>query len=680
LAARKLARKVYTHKNGARIGLDAGHVSADDLAINTAGTGAEMLRQANGTCVAAGAMNLTIDSQRDKYRDHVLDTLLGAKSTCRELVPLGAPGHAQPAVLDPADRLALRDPSFLSYSKAKTPSTANYTVDNPPGSALRPTMLFAATHDGLLHAFRTDVNPKIKSANDEKAGDELWVFLPKFNLKRLPQLSLVTIADASFLGGAVVAAHVLLERDSAGTAAAAKNWRAVVIAGAGEGGSGYVALDVTAPEDPQLLWEITPASHCYGAGNVGGVAGPACMDTKKFAGMGRSTAKPLIASMFYHKPGGTDAEHAVAIIPYGKPPADASVLVDPTKVAEGNGDRGVMVVDLSNGDIVRIFTGADLKTDGMTVSVSATKTLGYQWSSMACYNSAPGQITTRCFVGDSKGMLWRLDLSSPDPSLWKMSFFFDAYGGGQDVPASLHFELDSPNRVAVLSAPSLATSADGNLRVVYGTGGVDDETSDLRHSVVYSLSEHVVVAGNGEISGVSADRNWVKILSDYERFVGPPLIFGGNAYWSTYATVKGSACATGKARLYGAKFDRPVSVSDPSSLQGALENPAKPGTISANLLFNEIGAYKPSPVDVLPVPACTGTCPPADTKCVIAAGGQLGGARPKYELGVAVPGGVQSAYQAPKGSSPPAAVGTISREMPQPRTSAVITGWDLLLD
>ncbi len=680
LVARSLPRKIFTQKGGVRVTLDGTNVSADDLAINNAGTGAQLLPQADGSCPAGVAFDLSIDSQRDNYRDHIFDTLLGKKGTCRQLVPLGAPGHAQPAVLDPADRLGLRDPSFLSYAKANTPSNANYSVDNPPGSALRPTLLFAATHDGLLHAFRTDANPKIKTSNDQAAGDELWAFMPKFNLKRLPALGLVTIADASFLGGAVVAAHVLLERDSAATAAAAKNWRAVVLAGAGEGGSGYIALDVTAPEDPRLLWEITPARHCYGAASVGGVAGPACVDTKKFAGMGRSTAKPLIASMFYHHPGGNDAEHAVAIIPYGKPPADASVLVDPTKVAEGNGDRGVMVLDLSNGDIVRIFTGADLKTDGITATMSDTKTLGKQWSSMACYNSAPGQITTRCFVGDSKGMLWRLDLSSPDPALWKMSFFFDAYGGGQDVPASLQFELDSPNRVPVLSAPSLATSADGNLRVVYGTGGVDEETSNVRHSVVYSLSEHVVVAGNGEISGVSADRNWVKILSDYERFVGPPLIFGGNAYWSTYATVKDSACSTGKARLYGAKYDRPVSVSDPTTLQGAFENPAKPGTISANLLFNDIGSYKPSPVDVLPVPACSGTCPPADTKCVIAAGGQLGGARPKYELGVAVPGGVQSAYQAPKGSSPPAAVGTISREMPQPRTSAVITGWDLLLD
>ena len=227
----------------------------------------------------------------------------------------------------------------------------------------------------------------------------------------------------------------------------------------------------------------------------------------------------------------------------------------------------------------------------------------------------------------------------------------------------------------MLAPPSIARAGNGNLTIVYGTGSADDAASDTRRHVVYSLSE-VYAAGS---STPTAKRNWVKTLQSQERFVGPPVIFANQAYFATYSVQQAGQCAVGSARLWGARFERPQAVSDPTDLQGAFANPAQPAKLSANLDFLEVGAYKPSPVDIQPVPGCQGSCPPTDAKCVATQGGALGGGKPSYEIGVSVAGKVQGKSQAPK-AGPEPAVGTITREIPQPRSAAMVTGWDLLLD
>ena len=178
-----------------------------------------------------------------------------------------------------------------------------------------------------------------------------------------------------------------------------------------------------------------------------------------------------------------------------------------------------------------------------------------------------------------------------------------------------------------------------------------------------------------------AKRVWLAALDDYERYVGPPLIFASDAYWATYKVLQDGACDVGTARLWGVRFDRTQTASDPTSLSGVFPDSATPALASANHSFVEVGAYKPSPVDVQPVPSCVAGCAPTDANCARAAGGQLGGAKPKYQIGVAVSGNVQGAYQTPKvNTGTQASVGTIAKDIPQPKSAATVTGWDLLLD
>ena len=137
-------------------------------------------------------MNMT---ERDAYRDHLLAVIRADSSSCRKDAQLGAVAMAQPAILEPAEKMALREESFRKYALSSTPSALPLSPTNPPGSYKRPTLLFAATHEGLLRAFRVDRDTSVTVAGGAVAGDELWSWLPAFNLRRIRQLKLVTTPE-----------------------------------------------------------------------------------------------------------------------------------------------------------------------------------------------------------------------------------------------------------------------------------------------------------------------------------------------------------------------------------------------------------------------------------------------------------------------------------------------------
>ncbi len=684
LLTRSVGRRLFTHKTSTRLDINKSNLLPADLGVGTVGAQPKLTLNAIGDCTTSGSYDLAIVADRNGYRDSLLDLLQSKTGSCREQVMVGAPSESQLAVLDPADRMGLREPTFQTYIKATVPTSAAYSALNPPGSAGRPTMLFAATHDGFLHAFRTDRNPLITTKDLLSAGDEMWAWLPKFTLARLSSLKLISTSAASYLGGSVTVGHIALHRYANDTdAQAAQKWRAVAVVGAGEAGAGYFALDVTAPDDPRLLWEITPDTHCWGSATVGGVTGPTCQPTTKYQHIGRSVGKPYLTTLYYKRGTELAAQHAVVVLPYGMPPSVASVV---NLGVDGTGQRGAMVIELESGDLVRRFDTANLDLTNFAVTVTnPASDLGYFWADPACYNAGPGQIATRCFLGDSRGMLWRMELSDPDPTKWAMAFFHDAYGG-PGAPTALVLPILSANRAPVLSPASIAaiaqtTKSTGGIAVVYGTGSGNDPSSATRLHVAYSLTETFATVGG--VKRAVATRNWAKKLNGFERFIGPPLVFAFNAYWATFQTANIGSCELGTARLWGAKYDAAQFATDPEDLFGAFPNPSSPSNKSTNLDYVSAGTDKPSPVDLQPVPACRGVCNPTDVKCVAGLTGgttPLGGPKPRYEVGVATGNATkQSANQIPLSGAKPT-VGTVSQEVPQPRTAAVVTGWDLLVD
>lgn len=127
----------------------------------------------------------------------------------------------------------VRNPTF-SYTDAVTPSYSTFAATN----ANRAPRVYVAANDGFLHAF------------DGNTGDESWAYVPRFIMPTLYALADVAYGSKHqfFVDGSPETFDVF---DA--TAAA---WKTILIGGAGGGGRGYYALDVTDPANPKGLWEF----------------------------------------------------------------------------------------------------------------------------------------------------------------------------------------------------------------------------------------------------------------------------------------------------------------------------------------------------------------------------------------------------------------------------------------
>lgn len=165
-------------------------------------------------------------------------------------------------ILDPANRLTYgntrfdRDAFGLAVTDAMTlldiadwpaaqrtlgdPGPNSPIVADDPSSGRQ--IVFAATQDGLLQAF------------DAESGVEIWSWMPKELLSRLPEL--VSNESTTVRGHGIDGPLVLHRHDPDGDghidkAAGEHLW---LLFGLGRGGNRYYAVDVSELADPRVLW------------------------------------------------------------------------------------------------------------------------------------------------------------------------------------------------------------------------------------------------------------------------------------------------------------------------------------------------------------------------------------------------------------------------------------------
>ena len=111
-----------------------------------------------------------------------------------------------------------------------------------PESSLQ--VAYTATHDGMLQAF------------DATSGVELWAWMPKEMLPRIPTLmrNEATTARSHGIDGPIVLHRH--DADGNGRIAVEDGEHLWLVFGLGRGGDRYYALDISAPMDPRLLWSI----------------------------------------------------------------------------------------------------------------------------------------------------------------------------------------------------------------------------------------------------------------------------------------------------------------------------------------------------------------------------------------------------------------------------------------
>ena len=480
---------------------------------------------------------------------------------------LGDIYHAVPAVVGPPGSL-LRDDSYIGFR-------GNF--------ACRKQVVYAATNDGLLHAFWAD--------ETKLENNELWAMVPPAVMPHL--FASYPASDQFLLDGTPIVKDVIWDRSIA------NNWHTTLVASFGPSWPGYYAVDVTNPElgaqpctatapqtpgGPTFLWQLTK------------------MPSTNAPLFAAHSATPTITTLFVNPGDGNPREIAVAILPGGQnsapttyhgavascarsaKPSDASpVGADPWRtsvrcwgtpqvgVAPANTDpvigRSVSIVRIDTGEILRVFMPPG-DHGAFTNDTLATGQSRYTDTALdspmigtpIVYPSDVGTDATRAFIGDADGTIWRFDLSNTDPSKWVGELFLDAYN--TDVDKSGTQPTDGqPIQVPMVTSLDLT----GNLVLNFGTAGQDTFDSNGTY-YMYSVSE--VVAGTP--AKMHAQVNWwldpsTVTNSPGERVSGPMTVFDSAFYFATYAAApQGSqSCTSGHGRIWGLDFVQP---NDPTTL------------------------------------------------------------------------------------------------------------------
>lgn len=403
--------------------------------------------------------------------------------------------HSAPAISVPPVLGPNSSPSYRDFAEST----------QLPGDVPRRTMAYVGTNDGLLHAF------------DARTMEEVWAFLPPSFISRIAEW--IEPGHTFMFDGTPVVQDVVVDRRLDGTGNVAADWRTILVSGYRGGGRGYMAMDVSQPDEPSFLWEL---------------------DSELDPLLGLTYAEPGLGVVRY-APGRcpratSDAcERGVAILTGGVAPP-GTLPSDPI-------GRVVYVVDLETGRVIRRFT------DAITAAnpISGEPFRAALGGSIAVYNGADGSLVSRAYFGDAEGRLYRLDVSDGNPQRWRVDLFFDPYN---------HPRFDGTQRYGqIVFRPTVSLGTDRRAIVVFGMGNVD-ELDDLgpQRNYVLSLTEKPIFAGETVVR-FEGFINWAIELEPYEKLTARPRIFDRRAYFATFLPDDADLCEIGGARLYGVAYD-----------------------------------------------------------------------------------------------------------------------------
>jgi hypothetical protein len=349
------------------------------------------------------------------------------------------------------------------------------TGGSASNSALKPVMsvIYVGAND-MLHAFRTAPNcssPGTKAASPsdspcaEKGGEELWGFVPFDQLGKLTRLfrfpptrkdhdyviaAPLRFADVFVPSPGTAAATFDTFNTSVSGATATNNldlkgvWRKVLLFGRGPGGKHITALDVTAPgaytklstqaQGPIALWSRgNPDTQ---DGTLGGTVSHDAADAAAYAKMGETWSVPAIALVGKLTTTRKSCVGAVPVLPTDPGPL---VCTDQTArhgveyvafVGSGYGEAGegttFFTLDVLTGDVVASATvpaptGTPAGGYENSLVASPATFAAEQFDPVESRNLA-GLKTTRVYIGDLAGRLWKILAAKPDVAILLKDF------------------------------------------------------------------------------------------------------------------------------------------------------------------------------------------------------------------------------------------------------------------
>ncbi len=404
-------------------------------------------------------------------------------------------------------------------------------------------------------------------ASNKDAGTELWGFIPPMFLDDLDDM-LAGGSKQWYGDGSIQVRNLYDVRSFApGQGGATNVWRTVLFLSFRNGGTGMVALDVTNPCKPEFLWQFTHP-------NLGDTYGqPTAAQIFVEGGDDGSGAPAFLARQsrgVILLPGGQGVENSSSVmIPVG--PALPQDMTD----ADGNSitprasrrewrDESTAPAQVRHG---RMLYFIDLVTGTLIETLDQDTFPAPLTGAVSVYRGDTGTVASAAYTVDADGVLWRVDLSSVEPSDWTAEALHDLY-------------YDEASDVAEPTFYPLALTSDPKGRVVIltGTGNIDVLDDSTAINKVVSVTEQVTFDVFGRVDSLAGRLNWEIELDPGEQMTGPIELFGGQVFFGSFKSANGSAidaCPFGGSRVFGLNYlDDPTSPGTPVPLLvDSLSNP-----------------------------------------------------------------------------------------------------------
>ncbi|MFQ5416618.1 MAG: pilus assembly protein, partial [Myxococcota bacterium] len=450
------SRTIYTTKSSARVTFDNSNVTSTDLDVNAPTYADYPNSGSSGVDTVAELVDAIIGYIRGK---DAFDEDNDADATEMRAIVLGDIFHSTPRAIAAPTRVNITDTGFLGFFNT-------YRT--------RDRVVYAGANDGLFHAFRAGQfftgddasTPEVEASYySYQDGAELFAYAPGQLLNRLKLVPQNSPRAEFFVDGPISVADAWLG-DGTGTdiTKTSDEWATVMMTGYREGGSGYLALDITKPgasiADPHgpypvLLWEFTEA-------DLGESWSEAVITRVKLRhsslGVGDHCGRDDID--------GDCREQWVAIFgggyeADGDPNRPLDYVSDPSDVSWRDKSKAMFMVALDTGNVIaKVEYDASDAPDMKFSLPSAPAVIDRNFDGFADV----------VYMGDLGGQVWKWDISNvgedsdADPFIdnWSSGVFF------RTDPVTLSDGVTSHYRSFFF--PPVASIVKGHLMLAFGSG------------------------------------------------------------------------------------------------------------------------------------------------------------------------------------------------------------------